>query len=135
MKLNVYLNFPGTCKEAMTFYRDVLNGDLVSMETYKGSPAEEMAGPDWADKIMHSTLSFANMDLMGSDVGPDRFIEPQGYNISVAVDSVAEAERVFGALAKGGAVVMPLEETFWAARFGMLTDRYGISWMVNCNQA
>ena len=135
MKLNVYLNFPGTCEEAFTFYNNVLGGEITSMERYAGSPMEDMAPADWQDKILHASMHVADMDLMASDVGPDRFVNPNGYNLSISVDDVDEAERIFGGLTEGGTVVMPLEETFWAARFGMLKDRYGIDWMVNCEAA
>ena len=134
MKLNVYLSFAGNCKEALMFYQSVLGGEIASIMTYGESP-EDMGPADWKDKVMYGSLQVAGMDLMASDVDPDRFVTPQGYHISIMVDDVEEAERVFGALSEGGTTVTPLEETFWAARFGMLTDRFGISWMVNCNKA
>jgi PhnB protein len=133
MKLNIYLSFSGDCREAINHYHAVLGGEITALETYGGSPAEGMAPADWEDKIMHTTLHVGEMDLMASDVGPGQFEQPQGYNVSVQVDDVDEAERVFAGLSEGGEIVMPLEETFWAARFGMLKDRFGINWMVNCN--
>lgn len=135
MKLNVYLNFPGTCKEALAFYQKILGGEITEEHPYKGSPIEEMVSDDWLDKTMHATLRTGNIDLMGSDQGPDRFQPVQGCHISVRLDSVGEAERIFGALADGGEIEMPLEKTFWAERFGMLTDRFGVNWMVNCDAA
>ena len=133
MKINAYLSFSGDCKEALTYYRDVLGGEIVSMETYAGSPMADMAGPDWQDKIMHGGLETGGLTLMGSDVTPDRYEKPQGCHLSISVDDPAEADRIFAALAESGEIVMPIDTTFWAERFGMLTDRFGQQWMVNCD--
>lgn len=132
MKINAYLSFDGSCEEALKFYQSVLGGELSSMETYGGSPASEMVGPDWQDKIMHGSLETGEMTLMGSDLGPDQYQKPQGCHLAVDVKDPGEADRIFAALAEGGNVVMPIDKTFWAERFGMLTDRFGQNWMVNC---
>ena len=86
----------------------------------------------WSDKVMHGNLTIGDQALMGADAPPGRYEEPKGISLSLHIKSVADAERIFDELAEGGRVVMPLEKTFWAARFGMLVDRFGIPWMINC---
>ena len=81
---------------------------------------------------MHIALKAGNSVLMGSDAPPDRFKAPQGFSVNIAVDEPADAERIFAALSDGAKIGMPIQQTFWAARFGMLVDRYGVPWMINC---
>ncbi len=133
MRLNIYLSFDGNCDEAFDFYHGVLGGERTMTQRFGGSPMAESVGQDWHDKIMHTQLTFGGMDLMGSDGMPGQFIKPQGYNVSVMTDAPEEADRIFNALAEDGEVTFPIQETFWARRFGMLNDRFGIGWMVNCN--
>ena len=104
------------------------------MFTHGGSPMAEHVPKDWHDAIMHARLVFGNNVLMGSDSPPDRHQPPQGFAVSLNVDQVADAERIFRDLSESGAVQMPLQKTFWAARFGMLADQFGIPWMVNCEK-
>ena len=89
---------------------------------------------EWRDKVMHARLIVGDEVLMGSDAPPDRYEPMKGITVTLGVDEPADAERIFSALAEGGTVQMPIQQTFWAARFGMLTDRFGTPWMVNCEQ-
>ena len=132
MKINPYLNFDGQCAEAFRFYARVLGGTL-EMRTFGDSPMAGEAPPEMRDRVVHVRLEVGDQVLMGSDSPPEHFQKPQGLWISLQIDRVADAERVFHALAEGGAVAMPFEKTFWATRFGMVTDRFGTPWMVNCN--
>ncbi|WP_150806649.1 VOC family protein [Pseudomonas fluorescens] len=135
MKINPYLIFNGDCKDAFTFYAKCLQGTLEVMMTFGESPAREHFPADLHHLIIHTRLLVGDQALMGSDTTPDRPTQGMsGCSVSLNVDSIAEAERVFGALADGGSIEMPLEATFWAARFGMLVDRFGVSWMVNCEK-
>lgn len=102
------------------------------MQTYGDSPAAEHSPPDSHDRILHVSLPVGPVTLMGSDARPVHYKPAQGLWVSLNLEDPAEAERLFGALAEGGSVTMPLEATFWAKRFGMLTDRFGTPWMVNC---
>ena len=99
---------------------------------HRGTPVEQHVSPDWQDKILHARLTAGDAVLMGSDAPPRRYDEPRGLSVSLQVKDPAEAERIFRALAEKGSVRMPLDKTFWAQRFGMLVDRFGIPWMVNC---
>ena len=90
---------------------------------------------EWRNKILHARLIVGDEVLMGSDAPPDRYEEAKGFSVTVGVDDPTDAERIFDALAKNGTVKMPIQKTFWAARFGMLVDQFGIPWMVNCEQA
>lgn len=132
MKLNVYLNFPGTCEEALQFYQSILGGELTPVFRYEGSPAAGEVGEEWGSKVMHGSLKIENLELMGSDLVPDHYTAPQGTHVSINVEDPEEAARIFSGLAEGANITMPLEKTFWAQKFGMLVDRYGIGWMVNC---
>ena len=135
MQINAYLSFNGNCEEAFKFYEKLLGGKIEVIFTHEGTPAASNVPPEWLKKIMHACLTIGNAVLMGSDVPPGQYKQPHGYSINIGVNNVAEAERIFNALAEDGAVHMPLGETFWAERFGMLTDRFGIPWMVNCERA
>jgi len=132
MQLNSYLIFNGDCKTAFEFYEKTFGGKLEAMMTHAGTPAESQMPPGWRDKILHARLMVGNSALMGSDAPPDRYQRPQGFYVNIGTTDPEEAERVFQALAADGKVTMPLQQTFWARRFGMLTDRFGVPWMVNC---
>ncbi|MVV47554.1 VOC family protein [Pseudomonas sp. PB120] len=135
MKINPYLIFNGDCKAAFTFYAQALQGNIEAMMTFGESPAREQLPADLHNLIIHTRLLVGDQAIMGSDTTPDRPTDDMaGFSISLNVDSIAEAERVFTALAEDGTVQMPLDKTFWAARFGMLTDRFGVAWMVNCEK-
>ena len=132
MHLNPYLLFNGNCAEAFKFYEETLGGKIASMFPYAGSPAAEHAPPEWGDKIMHATVMIGDQPLMGSDAPPGRYEPPKGISVSLSLNDAGEGERIFNALAEGGTTTMPFAKTFWAAGFGMCTDRFGIPWMVNC---
>ncbi len=133
MKINPYLIFNGDCKAAFTFYAQCLQGTLEMMMTFGESPARDQMPASYHDLIIHTRLVVGDQALMGSDTTPDRpYHGISGCSVSLNVTSIAEAERIFTALADQGTIQMPLEATFWAARFGMLVDRFGVPWMVNC---
>lgn len=132
MELNAYLNFDGRCEAAFKFYEKCLGGKIVSMSTFGSTPAGAHMPADWSNKIMHAHLTVGDTVLYGSDAPPDRYEQPKGFAVSIQAKQPAEADQVFQALAENGSVSMPIQETFWAARFGMLTDQFGIPWMVNC---
>ena len=135
MQLNAYLVFNGQCEAAFKFYEKVLGGKILGMFTHAGTPAAEHVPPEWLNKIMHVTLKVGDSVLMGSDAPPDRYKKPQGITVNIALSDVAEAERIFHALSENGTVGMPIQQTFWAERFGMLVDRFGIPWMINCEKS
>lgn len=132
MTLNPYLTFKGQCKEAFEHYAKVLGAEIVMMMPHRGTPAADHVGEEGLDAILHARLQFNGQTLMGSDGPPDHYREPQGFYVSIQVNEPAEAERLFAALSEGGSIFMPLQETFWAVRFAMFTDRFGTPWMINC---
>lgn len=134
MQLTAYLNFPGTCEAAFRFYESTLRGKIVMMTNHGDSPAAAHTPPEWHTAILHARLEVGGAVLMGSDAPGDYFKQPQGFGVSLSVESPDEAERIFSALADGGATTMPMSETFWATRFGMCTDRFGTPWLVNCDR-
>ncbi|MBQ0753379.1 MAG: VOC family protein [Gammaproteobacteria bacterium] len=129
--MSTYLTFNGDCAKAMHLYADVLGGHIDAMMAFDDTPAKDHVPTDWQEKIMHSQLSIGRWKLMGCDAPPGMYNPPQGLNVQMDVDSVENAERIFASLAEKGKVVMPIEKTFWAERFGALVDRFGIPWMIN----
>ena len=134
MQVSVHLNFNGDCLQAMERYCELLNGEIVSMTTFGDTPAGKDVPDDWQDKIVHATMSLGGFVVATADIPSERYEPSQGFNMFVEVEDPNEADRVFEALSEGGKVQMPIEETFWAKRFGMLVDRFGIPWEVNCSQ-
>jgi PhnB protein len=137
MRLNPYLVFNGQCEEAFKFYEKCLGGKIVAMITHAGTPAEAYVPPEWQKKIMHARMSVGEDVLMGSDAPPKgegAYQPPSGMSVSLQIQDLAEAERVFKALSDKGTVRMPFAETFWAKGFGMFVDRFGIPWMINCQK-
>ena len=131
MKVNPYIFFHGQCEEAFNVYARILGGTIEAMMKHEGTPAEGHVPPEWRDKIIHAALRVGEGLIMASDDPSEQFQPPQGFYVSLHYTDVAEAERVYNALAEGGKINMPLEETFWAERFAMLVDRFGIPWMIN----
>jgi PhnB protein len=135
MQVSPYLSFNGQCEAALKLYEQCLGGRLGAIFRYAGSPMAAQVPPDWQDKVMHGSLTVGDLVLMVGDAAPDRYEEPKGFSLSIQINSTSEAERIFDELSKDGRVTMPLEQTFWAARFGALVDRFGIPWSINCEGA
>lgn len=133
MRYIPYLSFNGDCRDAFDFYARVMGGEIKDMICYGDTPAGEHVSPEWRGKIMNAYMVADGAELMGADTPPEMgAVTPAGFCVSIQEDDEARAESIFNGLAEGGSVRMPLEETFWARRFGMLTDRYGQHWMINC---
>lgn len=127
-----YLFFGGRCDEAIDFYRKTLNAEVAMLMRFKDSPEPQPGLPEcFHDKVMHAALKIGDTVLMASDGRCDGQANFDGFSLSITVPDEAEAERVFRALSEGGLVTMALEKTFWAPKFGMLTDRFGVGWMVS----
>ena len=135
MKVNPYLNFNGNCREAFELYEKVLGGKIEMMQTHGESPMADTVPPDWKDAILHVRMKLGDDILMASDAPPDRYHKPEGFYVSLSIDKPEEADRIYNALSENGKIDMPIQETFWASRFAMFSDRFGIPWMVDCNKA
>lgn len=127
-----YVSFNGNCREAVKFYKEALGGELLGIMRYGDSP---MPSEGAEDLVMHSTLKVGDSIIMASDCPPG-MPATAGNNVSLAVgvDDASQAEAMFAKIAEGGTVTMPIQETFWAERFGMVTDKFGINWMFNCEK-
>jgi PhnB protein len=101
------------------------------MMTYGEGPPD-LAGPEWQDRILHATLKIGDEELLGSDAPPGRYQPPAGFDVTIALEELDEARRIFDALSEGGRVTMEMQATFWTRGFGMLVDRFGVRWMINC---
>lgn len=125
--INAYISFDGTARKAMTFYAKTLGAEYKE-PTFPNAP-------DFGDRVIHATVSKGDMLILASDSAPGMHPPARGTNVGVCVqcDDVPEIERVFKSFSDGGTVTMPLANTFWGARFGMLTDKFGICWMFNCD--
>ena len=132
MKMNPYLSFKGDCEAAFKYYEQHLGGEMGGIFRYGGTSLSSSVPADWPDKIMHGSITIGGQTLQAADVAPDQYSTPQGFSLTLQIKSTADAERMFEALADGGQVRMPLEKTFWAERFGVVTDRFGVPWIINC---
>lgn len=136
MQLEPYLFFTGgKCEEALNFYKGVFNGKIEELSRWKEMPKD--AGgppvtPETENMVMHANFRSSGVSFMASDATPGKTYGEGSISLSLGTGDVAEAERVFKSLAEGGSVEMPLTDMFWGAKFGMLTDKYGIDWMINC---
>lgn len=134
MQVQPYLNFYGRCEEAVAFYRTALGAEAIELLRFKDAPDPVPPGvlpPGFENKIMHGTFRLGDTTVMVSDGSRDSSAGFQGFSLAITVPTAAEADRVFAGLADGGQVGMPLGKTFWSPRFGTVTDRFGVSWMVN----
>jgi PhnB protein len=132
MQMTPYLSFNGQCEAAFSFYQERLAAQPGALFRYGGSPMADQAPPGWHDKVMHASITVGGQVLRGGDVAPDRYEVPKGFSLSLQLNDPSEAERIFHALSDNGTVLLPLEKTFWAERFGMVVDRFGIPWLINC---
>jgi PhnB protein len=133
MELAPYLNFAGNCAEAFALYGKLFGG-TAEMMTWGQSPMAGEMPADWHDKVINGTLKADGVTLMGSDPPPAYYRPMQGFGVTLVVPTVAEVDRLFEALSDGGNVTMPPQKTFWSARFGMVTDRFGTPWLISCAQ-
>jgi len=133
MKLNteISLMFNGQCEAAFRLYERCLNGNIVFMLTWGNSPASADTPPGWEAKIYHATLRIGDTVIMGGDVPASRYEQPRGFSLVLGMDDPDAAEHIFNALSEEGSIEMPLQETFWASRFGSVVDQFGIRWAIN----
>jgi PhnB protein len=134
MRFNAHLSFNGQCEEAFQLYKQCLGGEITFMLTYGNSPTAS-SFPGLENKIAHATLKVGDQVLTGADVSPASYEKPQGFAIQLNIDDPNEAEQIFNTLSEGGTIQLPLQQTFWAERYGMATDRFGIPWEINCGKA
>ena len=128
MKMYTYVNFAGKCAEAFHFYEKHLDAKIGTLMTHGQAPDQTRVNPEWRDAVLHARLSIGDTELMGADIPT---AEPmRSAYLSLLVDSDAEAERIFSALSDSGQIFVPIQETFFATRFGQLRDRFGINWMI-----
>lgn len=125
--------FDGRCEKAFRFYARCTGGTVSSLFTWGGSPMAADAPPGWADKVLHASVTIGDTEITGSDVAAYR--TPQGFSVLLAVGEPDEAQRIFDALSENGAIGLPMQQTFWSARYGMLIDQFGVPWEINCQQA
>ncbi|HTD96588.1 MAG TPA: VOC family protein [Edaphobacter sp.] len=134
MQIQPYLHFNGNCQEAFKLYEKCLGGKIEAMMTMGEAPAEAKIPAGSGNQIMHACLKVGDAVLMASDACGQPYTAPQGFSVSIQINDPAKAERIFNELSEGGKVTMPIAQTFWAYRFGMLVDRFNIPWMINCEK-
>ncbi|MGO8795739.1 MAG: VOC family protein [Candidatus Sulfotelmatobacter sp.] len=135
MQVSPHIHFNGDCEAALKFYEQTLGAKITFMMPFEGSPASNQVPEAWQRKILHASIKIGDNIITAGDAPPGYFHKPQGFALTIGIPDPGEAERLFKALSDGGSVQMPMQETFWAARFGMLTDHFGIPWMINCAKA
>ena len=134
MELYPNLTFDGQCEAAFKFYEQCLQGKTVFMMTYANTPMDLQAPSDWKEKISHATFALDSFKFCGSDALPGKYQKPQGFALQFNLSDPVETERIFNALSQHGTIEMPLQETFWALRFGVLVDQFSIPWVINCEK-
>jgi PhnB protein len=140
MKLNPYLLFDGNCEAAFKFYEQTLGAKTQSLMRYSEAPKHPGAADcqmpaGFNDKVLHARIAIGDQVVMASDAPTGHYEKPSGIRLTLGFDKPAEAERIFHTLVEGGSVQMPIGKTFFAERFGMLADKYGIPWMISCERA
>jgi PhnB protein len=132
MQIEPYLFFDGRCEEALKFYCRVLGAEVAMLMRFRESPDPGMCQPGAEEKVMHANIRIGNSTVMASDGRCEGHPAFQGFSLSLSVTDEADAERLFAALSDGGQIQMPMAKTFWSKRFGMVADRFGVPWMINC---
>jgi PhnB protein len=130
MKLNTFLNFGGNCEAAFRFYEQHLGGKITMLMRRSEQPEQPVTWPSWENSIQYAYMDLGETQLMASDVPPERFQPMRSVYLSLTVEGADEAERIWALLSAGGQIFMPMEETFFATRFGQLRDKFGTSWMI-----
>jgi PhnB protein len=133
MQITPYLSFSGNCDAALKFYEKALGGKITMKMIFGESPMAKDMPPEVHNQIMHSRIEIDGKVIMCSD-SPCRYSKPQGFHLTLSIDKPEEADRLFAVLSENGTITMPIEETFWAHRFGMLVDQFGTPWMINCEK-
>jgi PhnB protein len=134
MELKTTLAFDGRCEAAFKFYEQHLGGKIEVVLTWGDSPLAEQVPTEWRGKLLHARLKIGDSDLVGGDVLPKDYKRPQGFSVMLGIGDPMAAERTFQALANNGTVIVPFQKTFWAVRYGMVIDQFGIPWEVNCER-
>ncbi|WP_440996000.1 YciI family protein [Arhodomonas sp. SL1] len=132
VETNVHLAFPGNCREAMTFYAELTGGDLEGLVTYGETPVAAETPEHWHDRIIHASLNLRGRRLMGADMNGECYQPPRGVQVHLEYEDPDQAREIFQGLREGGTEIMPFGGTFFADAFGMVTDRFGIGWMIGC---
>ena len=131
MEVSPYLFFDGDCEAALNFYKDVFGGEIVELSRFEGSPMAANMPADQAKRVMHATFKAPGVNFMASDGTMGEALAKERISLSIGTSDLNQGERIFKKLSEGGDVTMPLEDMFWGARFGQVTDRFGIDWMMN----
>ena len=132
MQITPHISFDGNCKEAFLAYQRILGGTITTLMTYGESPMAAQVDAQWHDRIVHASLKLGEFELAGADALTHDFPKPQGFSIILNLPDLAEGQRIFAALAEGGAVHLPFQATFWSPGFGVLVDRFNVPWEINC---
>ena len=134
MRISPHLIYDGTCREAFVAYQRIFGGKLATFMTFGESPLAATVDAKWHSRILHATLDLDGAELNGADVLPHDYQRPQGFSVILSLDGVERAREIFAALGEGGKVNMPFQSTFWSPGFGVLVDRFGVPWEINCAQ-
>ncbi len=131
MKASVHIHFSGQCQQAFEYYRDVLGAVVGSMLPFGRSPAADKVPSEWHDKIVHADIHLHGLRIAGDDVPPDQYQQPTGFFILLQPDTEEDTTRIFDALSIEGAIILPLQKTFWSPCYGIVKDRFGVTWKLN----
>lgn len=135
IKISPHLCFDGQCEEAFLEYQRIFGGTIRTMMKYGDSPMAKDVATEWHQRIIHASLAMGELELAGADLLPDAYKKPQGFFILLNIPTKVAAKMIFDSLSIGGEVQLPFEATFWSKGFGVLVDRFGIPWEINCDES
>ncbi len=135
MDISCHLSFDGNCQTAFRTYQDILGGELATLLTFGQSPLSKQVPEDWQRRILHVTLAIDGQELLGSDAFPNTFAKPQGFSVTLNISDIDRARTIFDRFSEDGVVQMAFQSTFWTKGFGVVTDKFGVTWEVNCKQS
>jgi PhnB protein len=134
LRIRCHLSFDGECEAAFIYYQRFLGGEIRTLLRYADSPMVSQVPTEWQARILHATLIVGDQELVGSDAFPNAYAAPQGFSVLLGFEEFDQARDVFNSLAEGGKIQTPFEKTFWSMGFGVVVDRFGVSWEVQCEQ-
>ena len=133
MNLSFHLDFNGKCQEAFEYYSQHLGGKIGTLLQFKDSPASSSVPDKWQFKVVHANIKIAGIELAGADLLPEQYEKPRGFYILLVVPTEEEANAIFNNLCMGGEIILSLQKTFWSKCYGIVVDRFGVPWKINCS--
>ena len=132
MKTTIYLNFDGRCQQAFKFYREVLGAEIGTVTTFGETPAANQVPSEWQNKVVNGEMFLNGVRIAGGDLSPEQYVPPKGFAILLSIDNEAETKAIFNKLSEEGTILTPIQKTFFSSYYGIVIDKYGVTWKLSC---